>query len=146
MLLPPFTWLLYICYSHRLPDYSIYATPTVYLVTLYMLLPPFTWLLYICYSHRFPGYSIYVTPTVYLATLYMLLPPFTSRSSLISILEFFPDKGQSTRLRIWKPIQKRSRGSTEFPNQKLRQIGLGVYMIYDRTNKQKDEITKITTL
>jgi len=44
-------------------------------------------------------------------------------SFILNYFSFFPYTSRSTQPRISKPSKKHSRGSTEFPNQKFRQIG-----------------------
>ena len=49
-----------------------------------------------------------------------------------------------TQLSVSKPSWQHSHGSPKFPNKNLSQIGPG-FSTYDRTNKQTDRQTEITT-
>ena len=71
-----------------------------------------------------------------------LLTPFTRTWTILPYLkneQNFPYLSGPTQLRILKPM-----GSLEFPNQKLRQIGLGVSELC--LDKHADRQTEITTL
>ena len=56
----------------------------------------------------------------------------------------FPHKSQPTQLKIVKPSEEYSHGSTKFPNQKLRQIGPGVLeLLLDIRINGHTEITSL---